>query len=158
MNASSAKPWLRYSLIDGAVLEISMQESQAANPGEGILYVEQDLAISALDGRMNLNDYVVSLDDQTLIKRGSERYIRTMWHLDDVTAGSNSIEFLLHEDDGATLRRTDDHDSRIVIYVTREQDPNYLLSRHLLDRGRSPQKIYFDAKIPYSIYAGHHVD
>lgn len=156
MNTSSDDPWLRYSVVDGTVLEVSMQEYKASSPGEGVLRVDRELAIGIINGTINPASYVVSIEDQTLVKRGTSRYIRNMWHLQDITDGTNSVELIKKEDDGVTLRRTDDHESKMIIYVTKEHDPGYLLSRHYLKRGE-PQKIVFNAALPYSIYAGHHV-
>ena len=157
MKRRSARPWLRYSKKDGTVIEVSMQLSPPVVVGEDILDIDTELALRFLNGELNTHDYLVSLEEQILVERQHARYARTYWFLEDVTHGSEMVELIETRSDGVVLRRKDRSGSSMVVYVTSENNPNALLSRHLLAPGKSKQGIKFDTTVPYSIYARQHV-
>ena len=157
MNAAP-KPWVRYSLIDGVILEISMQKEQEFGQGEAVFFVERELAEEFISGKLNAGRFLVSLSGAPeIVARAEEKNIRCPWYLDDVTNGSGGIELIKKSPSGLTIQRTDDLKMSMVIYVTMENDPNVLLVRSGMDEGQEKQKLSFNTTIPYSIYVRRYV-
>lgn len=157
MRKRSVKPWVRYSKSDGSLLEVSMESKPTLLHGEGMLHIDAATAMAFMSGSDSMQAYMVSIDGTALVEKDVTRYVRTCWQLDDITDGGDDIEILSRAADGLTLRRKDKRGSAMIVYVTAEQDPNMLLSRHMLDRGHAVQRISFDATVPHSIFARQHV-
>lgn len=157
MNKKSENPWLRYSLKDGSVLEISMQDKPEIHDSEGMLPIDKETAIGFLSGTINPSTYFVPIDDPMLLLKAEGRYARTSWYLEEITDDRGSLEVIHRYNDGMVLRRHDSSSTSMMLYVTKEQDPSILLSRHLLASGGSTQTISFNIDVGYSVYVRQHV-
>lgn len=156
MNAP--KPWIRYSLIDGTILEISMHEKQEIGHGEAAFYVDRELAEEFIFGNRTIGRFVISLSGAPeVVARADDRNIRCPWYLEDVTRGSSSVELIRKVPTGLTVRRTDDLKMSMVIYATMHNDPNILLTRSNMDDGQQEQELSFDTNNPYSVYVRRYV-
>ena len=156
MNAP--KPWIRYSLIDGTILEVSMQETQEIGHGEAAFYVDRDLADDFIFGSLNVGRFVISLSGAPeVVARDDDKNIRCPWYLEDVTHGSSSVELIQKIPTGLTVKRTDDLKMSMVIYATMHNDPNILLDRSNMNEGQQEQMLSFDTTNPYSVYVRRYV-
>ena len=130
-----------------------MQTKPEISDGEGLINIEEDVALDFLSGAINPSTFFVKTEDTSLLHKADPRYVRTYWYLEEITNKSGSVEVISRHEDGMVLRRKDQSSTPMLIYVTAEQDPNILLSRHLLDPGGSEQRLFFDVDGGYSIYA-----
>lgn len=153
MSRKSAKPWIRYSTQNGSILEVSMQAKPVVSPEEGLLFVDIETAANLMSGNISMIEHVVNLEELNIVNKASIKYIRTSWQLEDITVGTDQVEILDIEADGITLRRKDSKPYDMLVFVTAEQNPSALLSRHVLSKSNSPQKLSFDTSTQHSMFA-----
>lgn len=166
MNDTLNNPWCKYSLKTGILTDVSFVGLPTLYISEGWGELEYDVALDFINGTKILSQYVVVFEHMTLINANGAlctvahiesvyhtRQPDNCWELHDAESSDSLVSVYDKTSNGFSI----ESDRDMFVYITRKNDPNYLLQTlNVLNLNNTAKHITVDVDCEYSIFVSYY--